>query len=450
MSTFEKYFRVGNGLQFPDGTYVTTKDGLVGATGPQGNQGNTGNQGSTGATGQTGNQGSTGATGIQGNQGSTGATGIQGPQGNQGDKGDKGDTGNQGSTGATGVTGNQGSTGATGIQGNQGSTGATGIQGITGATGSTGPKGDTGLGFAIAKTYSSVAALTADTSPTGIVAGQFALIDTGDVENAENSRLYLWDGSVYTYVTDLSGAQGITGPAGATGATGVQGNQGSTGATGIQGNQGSTGATGIQGDKGDKGDKGDTGNQGSTGATGIQGNIGATGAQGTTGNQGSTGATGIQGATGPQGPGTDQDAQLYTTGSPQFASLYLPEGSADTTRGAIDFDSSKIFTYYKSGITGSGVVSLSSVSPSNYTTVKYLIQAIDDTGSSTRVHSQEITCVYANGNLYESEVGIVQSDTTLGDFNNVVSGGNVVLQYTPHASITSVSIVAFIIAIHSY
>jgi hypothetical protein len=450
MTTYNKYFRVAEGIQFSDDTYVTTANGLVGATGPQGNQGNTGNQGSTGATGQTGNQGSTGstgATGIQGNQGSTGATGQTG---NQGSTGATGIQGNQGSTGATGITGNDGATGATGQTGNQGSTGATGIQGITGATGSTGPKGDTGLGFAIAKTYASVAALTADTSPTGIVAGQFALIDTGDVENAENSRLYLWDGSVYTYVTDLSGAQGITGPAGATGATGVQGNQGSTGATGIQGNQGSTGATGITGNQGSTGATGITGNQGSTGATGIQGNQGSTGATGITGNQGSTGATGIQGATGPQGPGTDQDAQLYTTGSPQFASLYLPEGSADTTRGAIDFDSSKILTYYKSGITGTGIVSLSAVSPSNYTTIKYLIQAIDNTGSSTRVHSQEITCVYANGNLYESEFGIVQSDTTLGDFNNVVSGGNVVLQYTPHVSITSVSIVAFIIAIHSY
>ena len=272
----------------------------------------------------------------------------------------------------------------------------------------------------------------------------------------------------------MSGAQGITGPAGATGATGTQGNQGSTGATGIQGNQGSTGATGTQGIQGATGATGQTGAQGSTGATGITGNDGATGATGqtgltgstgatgvtgnqgstgatgVTGNTGSTGATGIQGSTGPQGPGTDQDAQLNTTGNPSFASLYLPEGSANTTRGAIDFDSSKILTYYKNGITGTGVVSLSAINPSTYTTVKYLIQAIDNTGSSTRVHSQEITCVYANGNLYESEFGIVQSDTTLGDFNNVVSGGNVVLQYTPDAGITLVDVVIFIIAIHNY
>lgn len=101
--------------------------------------------------------------------------------------------------------------------------------------GYTGSRGPSGMGFTIAKTYLSVAALTADTSPTGIVAGQFALIDTGNVENTENSRLYLWNGSVYNYVTDLSGAQGITGQTGSTGYTGSIGYVGSLGYTGSAG-----------------------------------------------------------------------------------------------------------------------------------------------------------------------------------------------------------------------
>ena len=179
--------------------------------------------------GYTGSQGSIGYTGSQGIQGVTGYTGSQGIQGN------------------IGYTGSQGNIGYTGSQGAQGIAGYTGSQGVIGYTGS---KGDSGLGFTIAKTYASVAALTADTTPTGIVAGQFALIETGDVENPENSRLYLWNGSAYTYVSDLSGAQGITGPQGVIGYTGSQGTQGVIGYTGSQGTQGVIGYTGSQGTQG--------------------------------------------------------------------------------------------------------------------------------------------------------------------------------------------------------
>ena len=176
-----------------------------------------------------------GYTGSQGNIGYTGSQGIQGIQGV---------TGYTGSQGNIGYTGSQGVIGYTGSQGAQGIAGYTGSQGVIGYTGS---KGDSGLGFTIAKTYASVAALTADTTPTGIVAGQFALIETGDVENPENSRLYLWNGSAYTYVSDLSGAQGITGPQGVIGYTGSQGVIGYTGSQGTQGVIGYTGSQGTQG-----------------------------------------------------------------------------------------------------------------------------------------------------------------------------------------------------------
>ena len=111
--------------------------------------------------------------------------------------------------------------------------------------GATGPTGPGGLGFTIAKTYSSVAALTADTAPTGIQPGQFALIDTGDTNNAENSRLYVWTGSTYTYTSDLSGAQGIVGPTGPQGTNGIIGVDGATGPTGPAGAVGPTGPAGT-------------------------------------------------------------------------------------------------------------------------------------------------------------------------------------------------------------
>lgn len=116
-----------------------------------------------------------------------------------------------------------------------GYTGSRGADGTIGVDGYTGSKGDTGLGFSIAKSYSSVAALTADTSPTGIVTGQFAIIETGNVEDAENSRLYLWNGSAYSYVNDLSGNIGLTGPQGSAGYTGSAGTNGTTGYTGSAG-----------------------------------------------------------------------------------------------------------------------------------------------------------------------------------------------------------------------
>ena len=130
-----------------------------------------------------------------------------------------------GATGPIGPTGPQGIVGATGPTGQQGATGA------QGPTGTIGPTGNTGLGFTIAKTYVSTATLFADTNPTDIVAGQFAIIDTGDVNDEDNARLYLWNGTSYNYSTDLSGASGLIGP------TGPQGEIGPTGmgATGPQG-----------------------------------------------------------------------------------------------------------------------------------------------------------------------------------------------------------------------
>jgi hypothetical protein len=123
-----------------------------------------------------------------------------------------------------------------------------------------------GQGFAIAKTYASVADLQADLNP-GVPIGAFAVVTTSNPSDPDNARLYFWNGSAYTYSTDLSGAQGIAGP---------PGNTGPQGATGL----GAAGATGVQG------------------ATGF----GLPGATGGAGLMGATGAAGTPGATGPVGP----------------------------------------------------------------------------------------------------------------------------------------------------
>ena len=302
--------------------------------GLQGDQGIQGIQGPIGNTGSQGIQGNQGDTGIQGNQGIQGSTGLQGPQGiigltgAQGVKGDTGNTGAQGIQGIQGLKGDTGDQGIIGLTGPIGNTGVTGPIGNTGVQGIAGVKGDTGIHFEIETIFNSVSALLASSVSTnkfGLVAG------TLSPDDSDYGRLYLYDGSAWQYITDMSvvgaagvqgtqgiqgvqGPIGITGDDGATGTTGTQGiqgvkgddgNTGGQGIQGIQGVKGDTGNTGGQGIQGVKGDDGDEGAPGSTGIQGIQGNVGApgnVGAQGPKGDTGTTGAPGTVGATGATGP----------------------------------------------------------------------------------------------------------------------------------------------------
>ena len=262
--------------------------GPVGPEGPQGPKGDTGPAGPQGIQGVQGEAGPTGPAGPQGIQGETGATGPAGPQGLQGERGETGLEGPQGVQGATGATGPQGIQGPAGPQGETGPQGPQGIQG---------PKGDKGDAFEVAKIYASVEEMHAGFASDGVAANRFVLIDTGNVEDEDNAKLFVKTETEYRYLTDLSGAQGIQGP------QGVQGEKGDTGATGPQGPQGPEGPQGIQGEKGDTGA---TGPQGTTGPQGETGPQGPQGIQGIQGIQGETGPQGPQGPEGPQGPKGDK------------------------------------------------------------------------------------------------------------------------------------------------
>lgn len=65
--------------------------------------------------------------------------------------------------------------------------------------------------FTIVKTYISIAAMEADYDNPEVGIGQFVMIDTGDVENPEDSRLYLKGDTEWKFISDLSGMQGIQG-----------------------------------------------------------------------------------------------------------------------------------------------------------------------------------------------------------------------------------------------
>lgn len=114
-----------------------------------------------------------------------------------------------------------------------------------------------GDAFVIVKTYPSIQAMQDDYNNPEVTIGQFVMIDTGDVENEEDSRLYLKGDTEWKFISDLSGAQGIQGLSAYQVA--VQHGFEGTEAEWLISLKGEKGETGPKGDKGNTGEKGDTG-----------------------------------------------------------------------------------------------------------------------------------------------------------------------------------------------
>lgn len=178
---------------------------------------------------------------------------LQGPRGLKGDKGDTGEKGDKGDTGSQGPKGEQGDPGSQGPQGEPG------------------PKGDQGEPFQIRKIYSSVDEMEADYNNPGIEEGDFVLINTDDVSDPDNAKLYVKGPTGWQFVTDLSGAQGIQGPKGDTGSpagfgsiTATVDDTVGTPAVSVQSDGPNTAkniAFNFSGLKGEKGDPGQAGTQ---------------------------------------------------------------------------------------------------------------------------------------------------------------------------------------------
>ena len=118
------------------------------------------------------------------------------------------------------------------IKGPKGDTGVAGPTGPQGPQGERGIQGEKGKAFAIAKVYSSVAAMDLDYNNAAIKVGDFVMISTADPDDLENARLYVKGAASYEFITDFSGPTGPQGP---------QGVKGDTGATGPKGEQGPPG-----------------------------------------------------------------------------------------------------------------------------------------------------------------------------------------------------------------
>ena len=74
--------------------------------------------------------------------------------------------------------------------------------------------------FKIVKSYISISAMEADYIGTDVQLYQFVIIDTGNVEDEDNAKLYMKGDTTWTYITDLSGSQGIQGERGLQGIQG--------------------------------------------------------------------------------------------------------------------------------------------------------------------------------------------------------------------------------------
>ena len=142
---------------------------------------------------------------------------------------------------------------AQGPKGDTGKQGPQGIQGVAGVAGERGPQGiqgPAGKGFSVAKTYASVDAMNADIA--SLSDGDFVMI-ASTPEDPDNATLYTKQGGTMKKIADLSGAQGIQGPAGP---QGVKGDTGERGPQGVKGETGEQGPKGIQGPQGARGDLG--------------------------------------------------------------------------------------------------------------------------------------------------------------------------------------------------
>lgn len=135
-----------------------------------------------------------------------------------------------------------------------------------------------GDAFVIVKTYPSIQAMQDDYNNPEVKAGQFVMIDTGNVENEEDSRLYLKGNTEWKFISDLSGAQGIQGLSAYQVAVqhGFEGTEDEW-LISLKGEKGETGPKGDKGDTGEKGATGERGPQGLQGERGLQGPKGDTG-----------------------------------------------------------------------------------------------------------------------------------------------------------------------------
>lgn len=155
------------------------------------------------------------------------AINIKGPKGDKGVPGENGigiETANISPDGVLFIILTDGTSLSVGnVRGPQGEKGELGPQGV---------KGEKGDPFTISKVYASVSDMNLGFNTDGVPEGGFVIIETGNVYDVDNAKLYIKGSDQYEFVTDLSGAQGMQGPQGIQGIQGPKGDPGPAGADG--------------------------------------------------------------------------------------------------------------------------------------------------------------------------------------------------------------------------
>ncbi|WP_310795410.1 hypothetical protein WJ437_08895 [Ignavigranum ruoffiae] len=315
------------GLTLKDLEGYVRKDEISVLEGPQGDPGP---KGDTGEPGQDGRS----VVSIEDKDGTGIATvtysddkteELQLPRGPQGTMGPKGDnltieSQSQDEAGNTTVKFSDG-TSITIQRGLKGEEGPMGPIGKTGEPGPQGLQGPQGKGFSIKKTFKSVEAMDS----SGLELNDFVMINTDDVEDPDNAKLYYWDGETFKYLADLSGAQGVAGPEGQQGPRGEQGPQGPIGPTGPEG---PTGPSGLDG-KSVTVESSQIQEDGNTKITFSDGKeaVIQRGPEGPRGLQGLRGENGEQGLPGKDGQSITVQVVTEPPSAPQDNVLYLVKGA---------------------------------------------------------------------------------------------------------------------------
>ena len=94
------------------------------------------------------------------------------------------------------------------------------LESLRGPGGPVGPEGPAGKPFQVTRVYSSVAEMNSLFDTDGVAVGEYVIISTPDVNDPDNSKVYVKTETKYNFLTDLSGKEGIQGPQGKQGVQG--------------------------------------------------------------------------------------------------------------------------------------------------------------------------------------------------------------------------------------
>jgi len=110
-------------------------------------------------------------------------------------------------------------------------------------------------------------------------------------------------------------------------------------------------------------------------------------------------------------------------------------GNGDFNGSTLNVGNSELYTYTSNVITSNAQVSLDTFALSAYQSAKYFVQVVDNVGSGqpNLMYVTELI-VFHDGlsNVYVSEYGMASNTGDLGTFAATISGGNVLLEFTPN------------------